>query len=446
MSYTPTVWKSGDVVSSLKLNKLENGVAAAADGVDELNGEVSNVNDLLGIEEPSLDLVFYSLADNPNSPASIGLSPFVLSELDYGSAPYNITAIRLKITTAGTLTIGKVLKTNASVDVTYNADNFIVSEVLEFEETGVQTIQINPIKLTNEYYLFVGTPTDTAVFQYGGYNVGIEVGFLYHSGPTFIKGASAIGIDLYSQNSGVPANVRTAIGSVYEGKKLSILGDSISTFDGYIPEGNVTYYPSGTVTAVTDTWWKKLADALGLVLDVNNSWSGSYVTTANGETSAGCMSRCQNLGTPDVIIVWMGINDFNGEVALGTYDGSTALPATTTTFREAYAVMLNKILTAYQSAEVWVCTLPQCERNEETGFPEINGNGVALVEFNRAIKELAEAFGVKVLDHNACGLTYQNMPVYNPDNLHPNKFGHSLIANNDIWQMDNAVAKRYANS
>ena len=30
MSYTPTVWKSGDVVSSIKLNKLENGVAAAA--------------------------------------------------------------------------------------------------------------------------------------------------------------------------------------------------------------------------------------------------------------------------------------------------------------------------------------------------------------------------------------------------------------------------------
>lgn len=29
MSYTPTEWKSGDVVTSEKLNKLENGVAAA---------------------------------------------------------------------------------------------------------------------------------------------------------------------------------------------------------------------------------------------------------------------------------------------------------------------------------------------------------------------------------------------------------------------------------
>jgi len=32
MSYTPTVWKSGDVVTSAKLNKLENGVAAAGGG------------------------------------------------------------------------------------------------------------------------------------------------------------------------------------------------------------------------------------------------------------------------------------------------------------------------------------------------------------------------------------------------------------------------------
>lgn len=232
--------------------------------------------------------------------------------------------------------------------------------------------------------------------------------------------------------------------SVYNGKTLSILGDSISTYEGYIPEGNATYYPEGTVQDVSDTWWYKLMTALGMTLNVNNSWSGTRVTTTNGETSAGCMSRTEALGTnPDVIIVWMGINDFNNEVSLGTYDGSTALPQTTTTFREAYAIMLNKILTAYKTSEVWVCTLPQCERNGEETFPEINGNDVALIEFNKAIVELANAFGVKVLDHNKCGLTYQNMSVYNPDELHPNKAGHSLVANNDIWQMDAFVRTRY---
>lgn len=33
MSYTPTNWKSGDVVTSAKLNKLEQGVAEAGGGV-----------------------------------------------------------------------------------------------------------------------------------------------------------------------------------------------------------------------------------------------------------------------------------------------------------------------------------------------------------------------------------------------------------------------------
>jgi len=231
--------------------------------------------------------------------------------------------------------------------------------------------------------------------------------------------------------------------SIYKGKKLSILGDSISTYEGYIPNGYATYYPNETVISVTDTWWKKLIDALGMVLDINNSWSGSRVTTTGGEISAGCMARCQNLGNPDVIIVWMGANDFQNEVPLGTYDGKSSVPSTTTTFREAYGIMLDKILTAYPRAEVWVAPIWQFERNGATGFPEINDSGIPLCDFNEAIRGLAAAFGVKVLDHDRGGLTYQNMDVYDPNTLHFNNYGHSLIANNDIRQMDNAVRIRY---
>lgn len=249
-------------------------------------------------------------------------------------------------------------------------------------------------------------------------------------------------------------DVGSTIESVYKGKTLSILGDSISTFSGQIPTGNATYYPRGDVSDVSNTWWKKLADALGMTILVNNSWSGSWVTTLSGDASAGCMTRCQSLHSgnvdPDVIIVWMGINDFNNEAALGTYDGKSAIPSDTTKFREAYGIMLNKILTRYKTSEVWVCTLPQMERNNDAGFPEINENGVSLKDFNDAIVELADAFGVKILDHNKAGMTYQNMDTYTVDwdsstskGLHPNDAGHSLIANNDIRQMDNAVRKRY---
>ena len=35
MAYTPTVWKTGDIVSSEKLNKLENGVADLGEHIAE---------------------------------------------------------------------------------------------------------------------------------------------------------------------------------------------------------------------------------------------------------------------------------------------------------------------------------------------------------------------------------------------------------------------------
>lgn len=249
------------------------------------------------------------------------------------------------------------------------------------------------------------------------------------------------------------ANGDAILKSAYAGKKISILGDSISTFSGYIPSGNANYYTGNNcgVSSVNDIWWKKLIDALGMTLVVNESWSGSKVTTTSGDASAGCMTRCQNLGTnPDVIIVFMGINDFNTEVDIGSYDGSGAFPTDTTKFREAYAIMLNKILTKYQNTEVWVCTLPYDEQNGNAGFPEKNGNSVLLATWNQAIRDIANLFGVKVLEHFKCGLTYQNMSIYMGDydsqtlkGLHPNAEGHSLIANNDIRQMDASVTTRY---
>ena len=242
--------------------------------------------------------------------------------------------------------------------------------------------------------------------------------------------------------------------SAYRGKTLSILGDSISTYAGYIPAGNANYYTGSNcgVSSVNDTWWMKLMTAFGMTLNLNNSWSGSRVTTTNGNTSAGCYTRCQNLGTnPDVIIVYMGINDFNNEVALGTYDGNGAFPTDTTTFREAYAIMLDKILTAYKRSEVWCATLPACERNGSTGAPEINGNNVLLDDFNKAIRNLSQVFGAKILDFAQSGLTYENMNIYMGDwasgsgqGLHPNAKGHSVLANAAIWQIDASCEKRYS--
>ena len=63
---------------------------------------------------------------------------------------------------------------------------------------------------------------------------------------------------------------------------FGILGDSYSTFRGWIPEGQSCYYPSESVDdvlEVEDTWWYQLAQRNDLQLLKNDSYSGATVCT-----------------------------------------------------------------------------------------------------------------------------------------------------------------------
>ena len=409
------------------------GQAYASAGAAVRAGEkrLSMVKSLLGLDSCLCVEAFNAENATASVPAN---APFILPHDGYNYTDCVVESITLNIQTPGTVSVGYTTRAVLPGE-TYNDADFTVVDVLTATEHGEQTLSLNtPFLVPDGCMLFVGHPTDTGYFLYGAH--GADKNFYYNAYGTYTLSGNSLGVNI--------AGTKAPKKSTYAGKTLSILGDSISTFSGYVTDGNATYYPSGDVTEVNNTWWHKLATALGMTVDVNNSWSGSRVTTTDGDASAGCMSRCEDLGVdPDVIIVWMGINDFNNEVELGTYKGDSAVPGTTDTFREAYALMLSKLLAKYGDSEVWVCTLPQCERNGDAGFPEVNGNGVALSQFNLAIRELADVFGVRVLEHSKSGLTYQNMAIFDPDKLHPNEKGHSLVANNDIRQMDPFVRSRY---
>ncbi len=87
--------------------------------------------------------------------------------------------------------------------------------------------------------------------------------------------------------------------------RFSILGDSYSTFEGYVhPETNDVYpFDSIGVTNVEQMWWHKVAVEKGWILDVNNSFSGSLVCNYNYAYYYGPHSflhRMDDLGQPDV--------------------------------------------------------------------------------------------------------------------------------------------------
>lgn len=224
-------------------------------------------------------------------------------------------------------------------------------------------------------------------------------------------------------------------------RSLSILGDSISTYKGYIPEGNATYYSgTGNVNHPYYTWWFRLMNRCGLELNVNNSWSGGKVTGGEGSSATARANLLDNGTDPDVIILFMGINDFNTGVAVGSYDGRS-VPSNTSTFREAYALTLKTILTRYKSAKVYAMTLPACQRSldDDNNAPEINRAGVGLWEYNRAIRDIAEMFHVEVIDTATCQINNYNGTVNMVDYvsetggfLHPNKAGFKKIADKVI--------------
>lgn len=123
----------------------------------------------------------------------------------------------------------------------------------------------------------------------------------------------------------------------FEGKKVSILGDSISTYNGVSNNSkynstlnkNIGFYPISDVTSQAETWWQQVIDILGMKLCVNNSSGGGRIlsdeklsTTSNGKFTsylrnvAAYKERCINLHNidgekPDVILVFLGTNDFS---------------------------------------------------------------------------------------------------------------------------------------
>ena len=71
-------------------------------------------------------------------------------------------------------------------------------------------------------------------------------------------------------------------------KNIFIMGDSYSTYGGYIPEGYHTYYSDARTAApivcgVEKTWWKILERENGLEIKRNDSYSGSTVCNTGRE-------------------------------------------------------------------------------------------------------------------------------------------------------------------
>ena len=151
-------------------------------------------------------------------------------------------------------------------------------------------------------------------------------------------------------------NKSSAIGNFVpflKGKKISIMGNSRCTFNGYIPSGNATKYPANDVTTVNQTWWWKVINALGAKLELNNSYSGGRVTTVESAKSYITLYNNHGLGNPDVIFLWGGINDLRNSAVLGGLNFDTPTESLDkTTFAGAMDYLVRTIMADHPNAYI----------------------------------------------------------------------------------------------
>lgn len=209
---------------------------------------------------------------------------------------------------------------------------------------------------------------------------------------------------------------------------ISIMGDSISTYDGYNPWGYAVYYKNDVLydnemTSVEDTWWKQVINAIKGNLCVNNSYSGSLVS--GKYAPAGCSEeRCQALHEvekPNVILIYIGANDLGWKVSIGLDE-----PDNTEKFYGAYRTMLQKVKKNYPETKIVCGTLLDAYLRGAEKRPVNESLLKETAEYNQAIRQAVQEEGALLADVSTFGRRYQTR-----DFLHPDKTGHRQIAK--LW-------------
>ena len=195
---------------------------------------------------------------------------------------------------------------------------------------------------------------------------------------------------------------------------VGILGDSISTYEGYIDSSYKSYYPriQDGVRADVDDWTKTywgilLQEYWHAELDVNASWSGTCITPRS-DFKTDFLTRAGTFGNPDIIIVNGGTNDYLKR----PQKGGTVTPED---YRTAYRNLLSFLKGKYPRALIIIVIgdfvkLDYGDISKETA----DEFGLPCVDFRQDSKNRGKVFDEKTNPHpNASGMRFMAEKIYN---------------------------------
>ena len=174
----------------------------------------------------------------------------------------------------------------------------------------------------------------------------------------------------------------TSVSVSFAQKKLSILGDSYSTYYGYVtPDTNLCWYGvpeekrENDVKRVEDTWWYLLINEHGYQMERNNSYSGSTVCHTGYEkadySDRSFVTRMDNLGNPDVLLVFGGTNDSWAKAPIGSYQYADWTKADLYSFRPAFCRLMDYLTKRYPDTRIYNITNTELSEDVINSMDEI---------------------------------------------------------------------------
>ena len=205
--------------------------------------------------------------------------------------------------------------------------------------------------------------------------------------------------------------------SLFHGKTISVMGDSISTIKDKIPSGNALYYDNTTGKEMTfeRNYWGDVITRFGAAEGIDEAWSGSTIgSKAASMASKDRINKLDDNGTPDVILYYGGSNP---DSSVGTFDPDADYAKTVdwaqsySDTASAYAASLQRMKVTYPGAEI-IAMIPYYEQNNIPKQAEV-------------IEQIAKHYDITTIDLREL----RNQEDISPKNaLHPNMDGHSQIA------------------
>ena len=203
-----------------------------------------------------------------------------------------------------------------------------------------------------------------------------------------------------------------------------ILGDSYSTFEGFIPAHQAFYYPTPErvpdLLRVEQTWWHQLTQRRNLRILINDSYSGSTVCnhTRDGQPPESAFIKRMHVTLsengvngemPDAIIIFGATNDSWLDRGIGEVKFADWTPEELRCVLPAYCHLLDYVTKHNPQAEIY-CVI----------------NDVLKPEIHAGLIAAAAHYGVRAV-------VLENV---DKSNGHPTALGMAQIAQQIELEMD----------